>query len=881
MQQVGIEVPHSLDLSKAFAKLQRFKPANQKSAKKSAWVRLHEFRAKSGKVYISGAFGWRGDQWKVEASSREWTHAERQEWAEQQRAAAKAAEAERQAEAETAANKAKRLWDTAREEGASAYLDRKKVRAFGIRFGFNSRLMVPLRDMAGELQGVQWISPDGDKIFGTGTRKEGRFHRIGEIDPAKPLAFAEGYATGASVHMATGWPVIVCFDAGNLDAVVPQWRKLYPELQLVIAADDDRHLLVRLCERLQKHGVHATPAELAKLDQDYEWTVPATPDGEPERMVLLKAGWSKDASGLPAIVGTITVSGSKQSMTLTTDGAGAALAIDVPSDGSTQQVKLENAGRLHAMLVAKRTKARVLLPTFSDAASSGTDWNDLHVAEGLDAVRAQLQGGFEASEPQKNGADVRPQGGAGKGRDKLPPQDTTEPKFVDALGRWTLLYGTTTVWDEEVRQVLRIESLKLAYGRLVDWWLSHDMRHMIPADHLVFDPTGRSKPPEYVNLFKGLPLEPNQNASCKLIVAHLFNLCQENDQLFHWVCCWLALPLQQPGTKMHTALVLHGRTEGTGKTLFTSIMRRIYGVHGCTINQRQLETEFNGWLSGKMLVVAEEVVSRADRVHMQGILQDLITGETININEKNMPLRTEANYANFIFQSNQQEPVRLNRSDRRHTVIRVEREHPESYFDELLAEMAAGGIEAFYAWLLAYDVGDFTKRTKPFANRDRMHLITLGMSPDQRFFQYWESGIAGVPFVTCPAHDLYTAFKAWCKVNGERYVPNQTQFGRTVTEELERLKAPDKKVVRYMAYAEKVVIDGDWSVDQVQLRNVVYFVPAAVERRGVDGGDEPERAAAPDGAPEIDVTDPPVRDARIKLFQGALHHLIGAARRSL
>lgn len=464
--------------------------------------------------------------------------------------------------------------------------------------------------------------------------------------------------------------------------------------------------------------------------------------------------------------------------------------------------------------------------------------------------------------------------------------DTDEARYVNFLARFTLLYGTTTVWDEEVRQVVRIESLKLAYGKLVDWWLENPKRRMVPQDHLVFDPSGKCKPPEYVNLFAGLPLTPNSDASCKLIVQHLFNICQEDDNLFHWVACWLALPLQQLGTKMHTALVLHGRTEGTGKTLLTTIMRRIYGVHSRTINQRQLETEFNGWMSGQMFVVAEEVVSRQDRAHLQGILQDLITGEVININEKNMPLRTEASYANFVFQSNQQVPVLLNKTDRRHTVVRVEREHPEAYFDAILDEMANGGIEAFYHWLLQYDVGDFSKRTKPFRNQDRMHLITLGMSPDQRFFHHWESGVAGVPFVCCPSSDLYTAFKAWCKVSGERFVANQTAFSRTVSEELERLGAPEKKKVRYWGYSEKAVIDGDWNEVQVRLQAVVFYVHAAIERRGLGGSDEDETADTPpagDGT-AVDgenVTDPAVCDKRIKLFQAALHNLIGSARRAL
>ena len=39
---------------------------------------------------------------------------------------------------------------------------------------------------------------------------------------------AEGYATAASLHEATGLPVIVAFDAGNLLPVAQAIHKRYP-----------------------------------------------------------------------------------------------------------------------------------------------------------------------------------------------------------------------------------------------------------------------------------------------------------------------------------------------------------------------------------------------------------------------------------------------------------------------------------------------------------------------------------------------------------------------------------------------------------------------------------------------------------------------------
>ena len=51
----------------------------------------------------------------------------------------------------------------------------------------------------------------------------------------------EGFATGASIHEATGGAVAVAFNAGNLSAVALALRVKYPGLTITIAADDDWH----------------------------------------------------------------------------------------------------------------------------------------------------------------------------------------------------------------------------------------------------------------------------------------------------------------------------------------------------------------------------------------------------------------------------------------------------------------------------------------------------------------------------------------------------------------------------------------------------------------------------------------------------------------
>ena len=72
----------------------------------------------------------------------------------------------------------------------------------------------------------------------TGGKVDGCFHLFGK-EPEKNLCVAEGYATAATIHEATGYAVAVAFNVGNLLPVSKELREKYPETQLLICADDD------------------------------------------------------------------------------------------------------------------------------------------------------------------------------------------------------------------------------------------------------------------------------------------------------------------------------------------------------------------------------------------------------------------------------------------------------------------------------------------------------------------------------------------------------------------------------------------------------------------------------------------------------------------
>ena len=105
-------------------------------------------------------------------------------------------------------------------------------------------LVVPLQDIDGQLHSVETIAPDGAKRYLAGGAKRGHFCVVGAepaplAEPTGSLLICEGWATGASLAMATGHTVIAAMDAGNLLPVAEALRARFPEADLVLVADND------------------------------------------------------------------------------------------------------------------------------------------------------------------------------------------------------------------------------------------------------------------------------------------------------------------------------------------------------------------------------------------------------------------------------------------------------------------------------------------------------------------------------------------------------------------------------------------------------------------------------------------------------------------
>lgn len=124
-------------------------------------------------------------------------------------------------------------------DGFSFYLKNKKCFPHGARFD-GDRLVVPVMDVeSGEIISLQTIHGNGDKLYRSGGRVQGGYFLISggrNISKNDKVIVCEGFATGASIHQATGAPVAVAFTAYNIKAVADK----LPFRNITIAADNDK-----------------------------------------------------------------------------------------------------------------------------------------------------------------------------------------------------------------------------------------------------------------------------------------------------------------------------------------------------------------------------------------------------------------------------------------------------------------------------------------------------------------------------------------------------------------------------------------------------------------------------------------------------------------
>ncbi len=202
-----------------------------------------------------------------------WSDEEKREYVKRMEAQRAAVARQKELERAKASAEAARKWEAATEpRPGHPYLKKKGLSGTHGARQLGNLLVLPIQNVSGSLMNIQTIAPDGEKRFHPGAPKAGGFfvipgqspgpdektgqgpestEELGLAEPGRSpgpyenpsggdreVFLCEGFATGATVHEATGRTVVVAWDCGNLPKVAELLRSRYPG-RLVLAADND------------------------------------------------------------------------------------------------------------------------------------------------------------------------------------------------------------------------------------------------------------------------------------------------------------------------------------------------------------------------------------------------------------------------------------------------------------------------------------------------------------------------------------------------------------------------------------------------------------------------------------------------------------------
>lgn len=248
----------------------RFDVPGDTRGRKNGWYIFHSDKHINGvfgchKRYPDQQFSWKPEGTEAILSPEQL--AERQRYLDQRRQERQESEAKRHAKAKV---KAQNKWQSAVPCSEHEYLTKKQIPALDTRVGTweiwnknehrfekltDNALLIPLKDQKGVIHSLQAIIPEADlpsddvngKKLLPGGAKQGLMFPIGKPklhNGKKVYILAEGFATGASIHMATGHMCLVCFDSGNLPIVAKLLADSLAQREeqaiVIVAGDDDR-----------------------------------------------------------------------------------------------------------------------------------------------------------------------------------------------------------------------------------------------------------------------------------------------------------------------------------------------------------------------------------------------------------------------------------------------------------------------------------------------------------------------------------------------------------------------------------------------------------------------------------------------------------------
>lgn len=199
-----------------------------------------------------------------------------------------------------------------------------------------------------------------------------------------------------------------------------------------------------------------------------------------------------------------------------------------------------------------------------------------------------------------------------------------------------------------------------------EFWLKTRSEICTSYKYTVFDPNPKFKDPKTFNFWTGF-VEPIKGDVTPFL-NHIDNLIEGTAEQKAHIIKLIGYTVKFPHIRTDTTIILQGK-QGSGKTTISETLRAMCPNHTAVVdNLVELLTSFNHEYHHTKYFLHEESIFSGDKKTNE-LIKPLITGITRKSRIKNITSVEIQNYSFHIFTSNNDNPVRIEDSDRRHNAF--------------------------------------------------------------------------------------------------------------------------------------------------------------------------------------------------------------------
>jgi hypothetical protein len=292
-----------------------------------------------------------------------------------------------------------------------------------------------------------------------------------------------------------------------------------------------------------------------------------------------------------------------------------------------------------------------------------------------------------------------------------------------------------------------------------------------------------------------------------------------------WLFHWLANLYQRPGNSLPTALWFIGPAQGVGKSVFASGLRMLVGqANAKNVSAEEFKGDWTDFLTNSSLFLCDEV-DFSSRKEANNKLKRLVGNDTVAARKRNVGEFQLPAVSNFVFTTNNIQPLALDRDDRRNTFFETNgsagaKKRAQNFFN-----LGPDGIRSAWeglAEILHGIVIDDGLIGRAFETDVKRRMIDNGLDAFDEWFQS-EEVLEGWPTSEfAPVSWIKKRYIAWAKENAYQGCTSTSYCQRKIDEMVSEGLMSNKQRKTLSDGSKRhgyVRLDPDREVDEVSAGN--------------------------------------------------------------